>query len=737
MGESVITRMLADSVSSFFGLCAVACFIFGLICMIFQDGDRVGVLDDALGVDDLSHSSGMVAYLLIFTGIGSFATALHLASRRNEAGTYTWGRWAQMKWYTFEIPFIGSMAVIEILSMIIWLGLQAVTMYQYYVNYKAKNVARGRWSESRYYYGISRALAMGFAVNFSMLLIPVSKHSFWLELFDVGFERAVRIHRWLGVLTVLCVLLHGLFAIVTYTMESSLYNCMGWDLHEDDDSYCSTYLIRMNIFGQISLCSGIGLCAFSMPIVRRFSYQLFYYSHVILAFMFILFGIIHDIQSLYFLFMGLATYLVDKVISLWRRKRECSVLHYSVNDETACTKLEIAFDKASPLPRHGEWFHMNIKEAAVLEWHPISVAEVSEENHSVIFFIRQSGNWSTRVGEMTKAGKVLNLRLDGPFGGTHTRHNGYLANDSAVFVCGGIGITAHTLAVDAALQSSAFSQVAMRWFVTKQAFVDQHFKCLKDLAQRGADIQVFITRKDDEYSGDGGQFVSADSSGDATEGPENGAGYLTENGENVVVDTEKGSNKLGSTDWYLSTNGTIQRFETHFSSPLAKGFITIIASLIMFYGYIWAVSILPTSTSKDENFGLIRMEMLCIYFLVCFAGILAAALLLSFLSFARSHGVLPDRLSQIACKIRMPSMEFGDNNSTPPSFQVFVTQERPDLKIVFEQLSSKMQEGEKTVTAGVSLCGPDSLVAASRSAAASASRRGHVKFIIDAEEFTF
>ncbi|GBG25111.1 Ferric reduction oxidase 2 [Hondaea fermentalgiana] len=729
MGLAAKLRMSANAA---FLVGAWACVALGGAFLIFENDKSFSrVMSEYLEIEGLHHSALAVGLLVVFTAFGGVFVAGHLALRRSKPGAARCRRCSTWTWRMVEVPFFGRMALAEITLMLAWILLQSITMMQYFIKLKEHHSSHGEGMTTKtILMGLCCMFGIGFGVNLAVLMLPVSKHSFWLELLDVGFERAVRVHRWIGVLVMTLIVLHALFAVLTYIHVESLAYCMGWSsVSPGDDAYCQPVLVKINIYGEIAFAGGILLSVTSLPAVRRFSYQLFYYSHVIGAVLFFGFGIIHFSSTLTYFLPGLATYVADKVISTWRRARSCLLLHYSVNDETDCTKLEIALDQDTPLPRQGHWYHVNVKEASVLQWHPMSVAETNAEEHSIVFYIRHDGDWSSRLGSVARARALqqegLTVRLDGPFGGTHTRHSGYMNNDAAIFVCGGIGITAHALAVEAAVASDCFQLVALRWFVTKKAFLDQHTAVLERLAGMGADVQVHITRG---------------------------------------ADVEREASLQPATRWSESSllRRSRWRYATNLDSGIAKAIVTAAAALSL-------VGALRSQGTKNpghhhhdhtqENFFLEHAKNLT--FIVGMCVLITVAVAIKFSIVTKALRILcPDKMfrawTRVAKKLSLSDAELalpspdplerqrflidgGSLPSTPASGELLsVSYGRPRLEDVFAELASNLEERSTGIRlAGVSLCGPERLVNGSILAANTMSNNSTVSFIIDEEEYSF
>ncbi|GBG25110.1 Ferric reduction oxidase 8, mitochondrial [Hondaea fermentalgiana] len=723
-------------------LAAWACASYGIVVVLWSEDKSVTEkAGEVFEIEPMRSTQSYFAAALvgIMTAVGAAFTAIYLHLHHPKPGKGAgWRRLSLMAWKTVDVPFMGRLAVIEIFLLLLWVGLQCMTMYQFYLNWVDRMLSRGReYTLKLKFFGICRMFGAGLGVNLAFFMIPVSKHSFWLELADVGFERAVRIHRWLGVLVIVLSLGHLFLGIATYVEDSNLFWCMGWTSEQPDETLCRPKLVKINIYGEVAIAGGILIGITSFPIVRRYSYQLFYYSHLIGAFLFFAFGIVHDKNTFYYLFPGIVTYAVDKVISTGRRARSCSLLHASVNADTACTKLEVAVAHDTPLPRQGHWYHINIKEASALEWHPMSVAETNEQAHSITFYIRHTGNWSTRVGEVasSREGNELTVRLDGPFGGTHTDKSGYMANDAAAFVSGGIGITAHLLGAKAAIDSGAFRHVALRWFVTSRAFVSQHAHSLKYLADKGADVHVYVTR-------------------------------------DAIAD--EGAVSQPSHVWnFDGESGKLRRFSTTFGSPLAKCSMSAAAAVAFIWG-MWKTAVwLDKDAQSELTLGANRGAALAFSVLACFAGALIVAVVTIIVNFglskmgaSRAPSPQAKPVAKAAAGFEGPELERASTHASSEDsseassqdgelairdvsemyvksvsdIEDLVSQGKPSLKEVMATLAETIAAktpGSQLYNAGVTVCGPCALVDGVVDAAKAANAKGNVRFIIDEEEYAF
>src|SRR3989338_6730676 len=143
----------------------------------------------------------------------------------------------------------------------------------------------------------------------SFLMFPIARNSVWQYIFGISYERAIRYHRFLGVLTVL---------------STSLHMWVWWASWSSLGQFLDQFALHPNVIGPP--CENIGKCHvgnFLMPILfftwcililifitalnyfRRRWYEVFYYTHQ-LTWFYLIVALIHAWAMWnYFLFGGL------------------------------------------------------------------------------------------------------------------------------------------------------------------------------------------------------------------------------------------------------------------------------------------------------------------------------------------------------------------------------------------------------------------------------------------------
>ena len=125
----------------------------------------------------------------------------------------------------------------------------------------------------------ARVLGHMTSLSCSLLLLPATKNSAWFAILGIPFERAIKYHRGLGLITYLFVTAHMLLWWCKWAIEGTWWH----NLTRPDDlkispdwHHSDNFTIITSELAWLALTGMIGLALFA----RRSSYELFYYIHV-------------------------------------------------------------------------------------------------------------------------------------------------------------------------------------------------------------------------------------------------------------------------------------------------------------------------------------------------------------------------------------------------------------------------------------------------------------------------
>lgn len=282
------------------------------------------------------------------------------------------------------------------------------------------------------------------------LLMPVGRKSVLLEALGLTWDRAIKYHRWVGFYSIFVMFLHGLFyfMVLIYGNGHPVYdpdgvmlrhNLLAWGCSEEECDADQRLLLRINIYGILSLVLVFEIGIFALPYFRRYLFEWFFYVHHLFLLV-LLFVCLHYKGAVIYLIPGVAIYTIDKLMGLNAYYNCCLAKTEMVSSDV----LECSFkiDKENFKYNAGQYVFVNVPSVSHLQWHPYSLTSGPNANPGELFFhLKEAGeseeSWTRKVVEAGRAGQ-LEMRIDAFYGD----YSEVLADKKAVvLVGGGIGIT--------------------------------------------------------------------------------------------------------------------------------------------------------------------------------------------------------------------------------------------------------------------------------------------------------
>ena len=110
-------------------------------------------------------------------------------------------------------------SILELLVILVFVAVQVLTFASRVVNRFDEY-----WIPERVWYEISKTLGKTLALTLSVMLLPVSKNCFWLDILNYKFERALKFHKWIGWFFVVVLIVHAGTAITSLIMADQFGN---------------------------------------------------------------------------------------------------------------------------------------------------------------------------------------------------------------------------------------------------------------------------------------------------------------------------------------------------------------------------------------------------------------------------------------------------------------------------------------------------------------------------------
>jgi predicted ferric reductase len=325
-----------------------------------------------------------------------------------------------------SIPEFCDLSLGELFAGLFFLGILLVQLFSFY--------NRGL--------NVYRALGEVNFVTLAFVLLPTSKHSIWLPILGISFERAIKFHRFWGALTLYIMAAHGFSMWGEYSMGK---------FHDGGLAYALAFPKNAkgwsNLSGFLSWLFGfIGMVVAFQPIRRRF-FELFYFVHILCAPLVFIFAGLHMPGLLKWMYPAIALCGLDVVLRTWMsytktgKITKVKVVTLS-SENTRITKLEVTVPPKKFLTsfQPGQYFFLTIPSINMFVSHPFSCSDVvtsSAAGDVISFHIKDmgSGTWTSQLPSLVEG---LGVQIDGPFGSPYIALEEY---SSLVLYCGGIGCT--------------------------------------------------------------------------------------------------------------------------------------------------------------------------------------------------------------------------------------------------------------------------------------------------------
>lgn len=270
-------------------------------------------------------------------------------------------------------------------------------------------------------------------LNFTLIMLPVTRHSIWVWIFGIPFERALKYHRWIGFWTYFTLCVH-------FILMATYNGVRGAATYPWSTNYTTT---TSGAYGFV-LAGFIAWCLMTLMIimtfVRRWVWELFQISHLILGCLVISAASVHHYHVLLHMGIPIILWVVDIIFRILGLARPIKVESYKVIED--CTILEL---KSTPNLwfKPGQYVFVWIANVSPIEFHPFSVSNSPNSDGKFTLHIKEMKgylSWTTRLKNLASNGGLENalVRIEGPYGNPSIKFDNYPV---LYLIGGGIGIT--------------------------------------------------------------------------------------------------------------------------------------------------------------------------------------------------------------------------------------------------------------------------------------------------------
>jgi predicted ferric reductase len=280
---------------------------------------------------------------------------------------------------------------------------------------------------------VSIALAASAVVAMSQCLVLAARPRFLEPLFG-GLDRMYRVHKWLGITSLVLMIGHQLIEphFRRWSRETALGEAAGE-------------------LGEFTLYAFIGLILVSwfkrLPFLDlEIPYQWWRLSHRLTGLLFVLVAF-HQLftdkpmaigapLSLYlnaFCVVGIAAYGYTELVA-WRMRRRSFVVK-EIHHQGTTTEIRLSPQGRAMRWTPGQFAFVSVPEAGLSEPHPFTIANAPAADGDLKFAIKALGDWTRRVPGSLRTGMLATI--EGPYG----RFDFRKGRKKQLWLAGGIGIT--------------------------------------------------------------------------------------------------------------------------------------------------------------------------------------------------------------------------------------------------------------------------------------------------------
>ena len=344
----------------------------------------------------------------------------------------------------------------ELFALLVWLGVQAFLFFYTFQEFKRNPVFASTNALTGSGVALAKACAIVLNYNCALLVASMCQISItWLQGTFVGravpFDRHRDFHRIVSMTILLYSAIHTGAHYYNYTQIPTAWLALAFKTGPGITGH----------FIWICLVLIVGSSAFKR--IRRFKYELFWYTHylslvllILLAFHGTFCFVKRDFspecpgsRTWRWLVGPCALFIVELALREWRSRRFTFVSKVIVHQSGV---VEVQIKKPSLLFRPGQYVQLNCPEVSFLQWHPFTITSAPEEGF-VSVHIRVVGWWTRQFcGSLgvefddksclpcgySAPNKFPQLLLDGPYGSVSESFDRF---DVAICIGAGIGQT--------------------------------------------------------------------------------------------------------------------------------------------------------------------------------------------------------------------------------------------------------------------------------------------------------
>lgn len=373
------------------------------------------------------------------------------------------------------------------------------------------------------YYIVGKRMGRISSGNLPFLYLLLAKNDLLMAITGLSQDKLVFLHKWIG---------RNVWLLATTHLILCVYYWL-------DLGFPVMLQIPPEIFGMIAYASCFFLTFASPSFIRKLAYEFFLIQHRVFGAIMLLFILFHNPGNKATAILAIHSLVIDRILTLgvqiYRRRKEPSIrlsrfklLDDDTVEVTIPFKSEISNRKwwHRFLPSCFTWspgqhVYLNVKKISFLQYHPFTIASVTESREMKLV-IRKKGGFTKKLVKFLKEKKEsdieafnqdelseieLKIQIKGPYGG---KFQPLITFDSLLFIAGGTGASfTFPIAIDLIrtiqrrddegdyFGRAKSNQIHIVWAIKKEQNMNWYEESLKELKKYAEDgfitMDIYVT----------------------------------------------------------------------------------------------------------------------------------------------------------------------------------------------------------------------------------------------------
>lgn len=302
------------------------------------------------------------------------------------------------------------------------------------------------------YYGDRSAISLSY--HLPLLFIFPGRNNFFQVITRWKYQRFVTFHKWLARFVMMEILIHSFaMASQTYALDKFSRFQTGW--------------YRWGIVGTVA--GGIILLCAAAPI-RKYYYEIFLYTHIILVVTFLYSAWLHaasqDYEDFYWACCGI--WIFDRVVRIARiflnGFAPSATVEYFPGEEVLKITVANTSKIMKPYPGAHAFIHF-LTPTTFFQSHPFTVYPSESQPGHIHFTCRIKKGITKKIADLCRKSEKNTIAIKIAVDGYYGEQSPYQMFDKSVFITGGTGISGPLFHAKRLVETDANKEVKFYWSV--------------------------------------------------------------------------------------------------------------------------------------------------------------------------------------------------------------------------------------------------------------------------------